>query len=330
MGGLLTLIIVVFIAIVLFFIKGLVIVPEAYQYVIERLGSYDTSLKPGLHFCLPFFKSIRKKVPMCEMTYDVPPQQVITKDNVQIRADSFVFFNVFDAQKFTYGVQNPSQALSTLSQSTLRNFIGQMTLDECLSSRDIISKQMTKELDLATDKWGIKVTRVEIKTFEPPRNIMESMEKQMKAERDKREQLILAEAAKQTAILDAEKNKKVACLNAEAARDAAELNAEATRIALVKKAEAEKEAALLRAEAAKAVKLKNAEAEAEAIQIVDHARAEGIKAVNASNPSDQVLRLKAFEAFAQAANGQATKIIVPSDMQGVIGLASALKESINK
>lgn len=330
MSGLVILALIILGIFALIIIKGITIVPEAYQYVVERLGSFESCLSPGLHFCMPFLKSVRKKVPMCEMTYDVPPQQVITKDNVQIRADSFVFFNVFDAQKFTYGVQNPAQALSTLSQSTLRDFIGKMTLDECLSSRDTISKQMTRELDIATDKWGIKVTRVEIKTFEPPRNIMESMEKQMKAERDKREQLILAEAAKQTAILDAEKNKKVACLNAEAARDAAELNAEATRISLVKKAEAEKEAALLRAEAAKAVKLKNAEAEAEAIRIVDQARADGIKAVNASNPTEQVLRLKAFDAFAEAANGQATKIIVPSDMQGVIGLASALKESIGK
>jgi regulator of protease activity HflC (stomatin/prohibitin superfamily) len=330
MEGLLTFGGILVAIIVLIVIKGVVIVPESYVYVREHLGSFDKILTPGLSFCMPFFKSIRKKVPTCEMTYDVPPQKVITKDNVQITADSFVFFNVFDAQKFTYGVQNPAQALSTLSQSTLRDFIGKMTLDECLSSRDTISKQMTRELDIATDKWGIKVTRVEIKTFEPPRNIMESMERQMKAEREKREQLILAEAAKQTAILDAEKNKKVACLNAEAARDAAELNAEATRIALVKKAEAEKEASLLRAEAAKSVKLKNAEAEAEAIRIVDHARAEGIKAVNASNPTEQVLRLKAFDAFAQAANGQATKIIVPSDMQGVIGLATALKESVNK
>ena len=322
-------ILAVFIIPIIWCCTRITIVPQSHLFVIERMGRFETVWDAGMHFRAPF-ETVRNKVPKFEMNFDAPPQPVITKDNVSITADSFMFFTIFNANLYTYGVGDVRASLNALCVSTLRDIIGKMDLEQCLSSRDAISKQMTQSLDQATDKWGIKVTRVEIKTFTPPRNIMESMEKQMKAERDKREQLILAEAAKQTAILDAEKNKKVACLNAEAARDAAELNAEATRIALVKKAEAEKEAALLRAEAAKAVKLKNAEAEAEAIQIVDHARAEGIKAVNASNPSDQVLRLKAFEAFAQAANGQATKIIVPSDMQGVIGLASALKESINK
>ena len=314
--------------VVIILIKTVRIVPQAQVWVVEYLGSYDTTWDAGLHFKTPFFRSIRKKVPLCELSYDVPPQRVITKDNVQIEADSFMFFNVFNPQAFTYNVQDPSSAMNALCVSTLRDIIGKMDLQECLSSRDAINKQMTLALDEATDKWGIKVTRVEIKNFTPPRNIMESMERQMKADREKREQLIRAQGDKDSAILEAQKNKEVQRLNAEAARDAAELNAEAARIAMVKKAEAEKEAAILRADAAKEVKLKEAEATAEAIRIVESAKADGIRAVNASAPSEAVLRLKAYDAFSQAANGQATKIIVPSDLQGIVGMASAIKDCL--
>ena len=209
--------------------------------------------------------------------------------------------------------------------STLRSVIGKLDLEQCLQSRAEISTQMTRELDEATDKWGIKVTRVEIKTFQPPRNIQDAMERQMKAERERREQLTMAQAAKEAAILDAQKNKEVQILNAEAARSAAELNAEANRIAIVQKAEAEKEAMLLRAEAEKQVALRKAEAQAEAIRLTEIAKAEGIKAINAATPTDATLRVKAYDAFRDASHGEATKIIIPSDLQGIVGMASAVK-----
>ncbi len=296
-----------------YFIKGVCIVPQAQRWVVEHLGRYDRTLDSGFHFVAPIFNSVRKKVPICELSYDVPPQNVITKDNVQITADSFIFFSVFDPQKYTYGINDAAAGMTALCISTLRDIIGKMELQECLSSRDSINKQMTRSLDEATDKWGIKVTRVEIKNFTPPRNIMDAMERQMKADREKREMLIRAEAEKQSAIMDAEKNKAVQCLNAEAARDAATLKAEATRIALVKQAEAEREAALLRADAEKAVRIKAAEAEAEAIRVI-----------NAAQPSEAILKMKAYDALVQASNGQATKIIIPSDLQGIAGITSAV------
>lgn len=323
-----TLIIILFVIFVVLLIMSCKTVPQSSMYIIESFGKYSDTLGAGLHFVPPFIKTVRKKVSLQEQCYDVPPQNVITKDNVQIKADSFIFFKVFEPKNFTYGVANPAQALSTMCTSTLRDQIGRMDLETCLSSRDKISSEVTRILDEATDKWGIKVTRVEIKTFEPPRNILESMERQMKAEREKREQLIRAEAAKAASILDAEKNKAVQVMNAQAARDAAELNAEAARISMVKKAEAEREAALLKADAEKAVRIKAAEAEAESVRIVEAARADGIRAVNAAAPSEAVLRLKAYDAFKIASNGQATKIIIPSDMQGIVGMASAIKETL--
>ena len=322
-----TIVLVVIVAIVVLIAlaKTIHVVPQGEVYVIERLGQFDCVWAPGFHIKTPFIQSIKKKVPTCEITYDVPASQGITKDNVTILADSFMFFTIQDARMYTYGVSNVSSALNALTQSTLRSIIGGLDLDECLSSREHISQQMTRSLDEATDKWGIKVTRVEIKTFTPPRDIQEAMERQMKADRERREQLIRAEADKKASILAAEKDKAVAILNAEAAKEAAELNAEAARIATIKKAEVDKEAALLRAEAAKAVKIKDAEAQAESIRIIQNATAEGLRALNAVNPSEAVLRLKAYDAFAQAANGQATKIIVPSDLQGLVGAASAIK-----
>ncbi|MGN1072890.1 MAG: SPFH domain-containing protein [Bradymonadia bacterium] len=324
---LVVLIIIVFFVIVL--IKSFRIVPQAQVWVVERLGSFHGCIGNGPHVMLPFLDRVRNKIALSELTYDVPPQPVFTKDTVSITADSFIFYTVFDPQKATYGVLDLGSAMNALAVSTLRNVIGKMDLELCLRSREEISNQMTKDLDVATDKWGIKVNRVEIKTFQPPRDIQASMERQMKADRERREQIIRAEAEKSAAILDAEKEKQVAILNAQAARESAELTAEANRIAIVQKAEAEKEATLLRAEAAKQTRIRQAEAEAEAIRIVELAKAEGLRAINAAAPSDAAMRLKAYDAFAKAADGQATKIIVPSDMQGIVGLASSIKAALH-
>ncbi len=316
MDFLIALVLVVVVVGAIIFISGFKIIPQSEVWVIERLGSFRGVESSGLKFFVPVIDKVRNKVPMRELTYDVPPQTVITKDNVSITADSFMFFNVFDAQKYTYGVQNVGNALNALAVSALRGIIGNMELEECLRSRDSINRTMTVELDKATDKWGIKVSRVEVKNFMPPRDIQDSMERQMKADRERREQIIRAEAEKASAILDAEKEKSVQVLRAEAAKEAAQLNAEANKIAVVQKAEAEKEAALIRADAEKAVRIKQAEAQAEAI-----------RAINAAAPSEAYLRLKSYESFIAAANGQATKIIVPSDMQGIVSAATAAKEA---
>ena len=324
--GIVTVVIVLIVILIAILASSVCIVPQAQQWVIERLGSFHEVWDSGIHFKWPVLVTVRKKVTTSEMTFDVPPQKVITKDNVEITADSFIFFKVQDPQLFAYGVNDPASAMSALAVSTLRDIIGKMDLEECLSSRDLINKSITKPLDEATDQWGIKVMRVEIKNFAPPRNILESMERQMKAERERREQVIRAQADKEAAMLEAEKNKSVQIMNAEAAFEAAQKNAEAARIAIVRKAEAEREAILLRADAEKEYEVKKAQAQAEAIRIVQQATADGIRAVNASAPSEAALRLKAYEAFGEAANGQATKIIVPSDMQGMVGMASALKD----
>lgn len=318
------LVILVVIAIIIL-IKAIVIVPADRRYVIENLGQYECIWEPGMHFCTPFFRKVVAKVPKPEQIFDVPPSPGITKDNVQIMADSFLFYNIFDPKLFKYGVSDMRGSLNNLTISTLRNIIGSLTLEECLTSRDKINSQMTLILDQATDPWGIKVKRVEIKTFTPPRDIQESMERQMKADRERREHLIRAEADKQASIMAAEKEKAVAIMNAQAAKESAALKAEANRIAIVQSAEAEKEAMLLRAEAAKQAEIKKAEAQAEAIRIVETAKAEGIRAVNAAAPTEAALRLKAYDAFSQAANGQATKIIIPSEMQSLVGMASAIK-----
>ena len=304
-------------------------VPADQRWVVERLGKFREVWEPGMHFAIPFVDRIARKVPTPEQIFDVPPSPGITKDNVQVMADSFLFFRIMDPRLFAYGVSDVRSSLANLSVSSLRNIIGTMDLEACLSSRDVINQQMTQVMDKATDPWGIKVIRVEIKTFTPPRDIQESMERQMKAEREKRETVIRAEADKQAAITSAEKEKAVAILNAQAAKESAALKAEANRIAIVQSAEAEKEAMLLRAEAAKEAEIKKAEAQAESIRIVESARAEGLRAINAAAPTEAALRLKAYDAFAQAANGQATKIIVPSDMQGIVGMASAVKDVLS-
>lgn len=326
MVGMVVLVIILLIVFILVLASSVCIVPQAQNWVVERLGTFHVIWGSGLHFKWPVIYTIRKKVTTSECTFDVPPQQVITKDNVSITADSFIFYRIQDPKAFTYGVNDPSSAMSTLAISTLRDIIGKMDLEECLSSRDMINKRITVPLDEATDKWGIKVTRVEVKNFTPPRNIQESMERQMKAERERREQVIRAQADKEASLLEAEKNKSVMIMNAEAAFEAAQKNAEAERIAIVQKAQAEREAALLLAEAEKEVEIKKAQAQAEAIRIVQQANADGIRAINAASPSEAALRLKAYEAFSTAANGQATKIIVPSEIQNMVGLASSIKD----
>lgn len=322
-------IVLLLIIIVVLLLKTIRIVPQAEVWVVERLGVFSKKIEGGVHFMIPILERVRAKYVTSEMSYDVPPMNVITKDTVSICADSFVFFKIFDPELATYGCANLKEGLSTLAIATLRNVIGKLDLEECLRSREKISEQMTRDLDIATDKWGIKVTRVEIKTFQPPRNIQDAMERQMKADRERREQVILAEAAKQAAILDAEKEKEVQILKAQAARDAAELNAEANRIALVQKAEAEKEAMLLRASAEKEAAVLKAQATAESIRLTEIAKAEGLKALNAAAPTEATLRVKAYDAFREAAHGEATKIIVPSDLQGLVGVASAVKSALH-
>lgn len=274
-------------------VRNIRIVPQAQAYVIERLGAYSTTWQVGLHFKIPFIENISKKVSLKEQVYDFPPQPVITKDNVTMQIDTVLYFEITDPKLYTYGVENPINAIENLSATTLRNIIGDLELDQTLTSRDVINSQMRSILDEATDPWGIKVNRVELKNILPPREIQDAMERQMKAERLRREAILQAEGEKKSAILIAE---------------------------------GEKESAILRADARKQSQILEAEGEAEAILKVQTATAEGIKRINESVPSDAVIKIKALEAFAAAANGQATKIIIPSEIQGVAGLAGSLKE----
>lgn len=306
-------------AVVLLVIVGVKKVSQGSVYVVENLGKFSKIAEPGIFFCMPFYSRVRNKVLICEQSLDIPPQTVITKDNVQLKSDSCIFFTVVDPMKFTYCVQNWQNAMSALCIASLRNFFGQITLDEAQTSRQQITAQVQNTLDIATQKWGIKVNRVEIQKFELPFNIRESMERQKKAEQEKREQVILAEAAKESAILNAEKNKQVAVMNAEAKRDAAALNAEASRIAVIQKAEAERQAEILRAEAEKEVKIKEAEAEAEAIRMVEQAKADGIRMINAATPSDGCVQIRAFDTFLRAANSPTTQMVIPSDIQKLVG-----------
>ncbi len=274
-------------------IRNIRIVPQAQAYVIERLGAYSTTWDVGLHFKIPFIESIAKKVTLKEQVYDFPPQPVITKDNVTMQIDTVLYFEITDPKLYTYGVESPLNAIENLSATTLRNIIGDLELDQTLTSRDVINTEMRTILDEATDPWGIKVNRVELKNILPPREIQDAMERQMKAERERRESILRAEGAKNSAILIAE---------------------------------GEKEAAILRADAQKQTQILHAEGEAEAILKVQTATAEGIRRINESLPSEAVIKLKALEAFAAAANGQATKIIIPSEIQGIAGLAASVGE----
>ncbi|PLS19769.1 peptidase [Bacillus sp. M6-12] len=280
------------------------IVQQSDAYVIERLGAYKETWSVGLHFKVPFIESVQKKVSLKEQVVDFPPQPVITKDNVTMQIDTVVYYQITDPKLYAYGIENPIVAIENLTATSLRNLIGELDLDETLSSRDIVNTKMRAILDKATDSWGIKVNRVELKNIMPPREIQEAMEKQMKAEREKREAVLNAQAEKESAVLRAQGHKESAILNAEA----------------------EKQSAILRAEAEKEKRIKEAEGEAEAILIVQKATAEGIELINSSKPTQEMIALRSLEALEKVADGQATKIIIPSEIQNIAGLVASLKE----
>ena len=284
------------------------VVPQAHTYVIERLGTYNTTWSAGLHLKTPLIDKVAHRISMKEQVVDFAPQPVITKDNVTMRIDTFVFFQITDPKLFAYGVEKPIMAIENLTATTLRNIIGELELDQTLTSRETINTKMRATLDEATDPWGIKVNRVELKNIIPPAAIQDAMEKQMKAERERREQILIAEGEKKSAILRAEGQKE----------------------SLILSAEAEKQSAILRAEATKEATIRRAEGEAEAILKVQQANADGIKFLNEAAPDQAVLTLKSLEAFAKAADGKATKLIIPSEISGIAGLASSLTEIVTK
>lgn len=293
-----------FVLLILVVFSCIKVVPQAKAFVVERLGAYQETWDTGIHFKMPFIDRVAKRVNMKEQVVDFPPQPVITKDNVTMRIDTVVFFQITDPKLFAYGVENPIMAIENLTATTLRNIIGDMELDETLTSREIINTKMRAALDIATDPWGITVNRVELKNIMPPAAIQEAMEKQMKAERERRESILIAEGEKKSTILVAEGKKASAILDAEA----------------------EKQAAILRAEAEKEKMIKEAEGEAEAILKVQQANADGIRFLKEAGADEAVLTLKSLEALGQMAEGKATKIIVPSDIQGLASLATSLKE----
>lgn len=299
--------------------RCIVIVPQASNYVVERLGAYYTTWNTGLHFKLPFLDRIAKKVNMKEQVVDFAPQPVITKDNVTMMIDSVVYLIVSDPKLSTYGVENVMSAIGNLTATTLRNIIGDMELDETLTSRDLINGQMRSILDEATDPWGIKITRVELKNIQPPVDIQNAMEKQMRAERERREKILQAEGDKKASVLIAEGDKTAKILTAEADKEAAILAAEAKKQAAILAAEAQKEAAILAAEG-----------EAEAIIKVKEAEALGIEKIRLAGADDAVIRLRSLSAMEEMAKGQATKIVIPSDLQGQIGTLTALVDSVRK
>lgn len=280
------------------------IVPQAQAFVVERLGGYQATWNVGVHVKVPFIDRVARKVVLKEQVVDFAPQPVITKDNVTMRIDTVVFFQITDPKLFAYGVENPIMAIENLTATTLRNIIGDLELDQTLTSREIINTKMRVSLDTATDPWGIKVNRVELKNIIPPAAIQDAMEKQMKAERERREAILRAEGEKKSTILVAEGKKESAILEAEA----------------------EKEAAILRAEAKKEATIREAEGQAQAILAVQQANADGIRFLNESQPGNAVLQLKSLEAFAKAADGKATKIIIPSEIQGIAGLVKSVAE----
>lgn len=284
------------------------VVPQAHAYVIERLGTYNTTWSAGLHLKTPLIDKVAHRISMKEQVVDFAPQPVITKDNVTMRIDTVVFFQITDPKLFAYGVEKPIMAIENLTATTLRNIIGELELDQTLTSRETINTKMRATLDEATDPWGIKVNRVELKNIIPPAAIQDAMEKQMKAERERREQILIAEGEKKSAIFRAEGQKE----------------------SLILSAEAEKQSAILRAEATKEATIRRAEGEAEAILKVQQANADGIKFLNEAAPDQAVLTLKSLEAFAKAADGKATKLIIPSEISGIAGLASSLTEIVTK
>jgi len=287
--------------IIVFIISNIKIVSQAYAFVIERLGAYNTTWHTGIHFKIPFIDKIAKRVSLMEQVSDFPPQPVITKDNVKMQIDTVVFYQITDCKLFAYGVANPLSAIENLTATTLRNIIGELELDETLTSRDVINTKMRAILDEATDPWGIKINRVELKNIMPPREIQEAMEKQMKAERERREAILIAEGEKHSAILVAEGQKESAIL----------------------KAEAEKQSAILKAEAEKEARIRLAEGEAEAILKVQEATANGIRMINESSPSDAIIAMKSLEALEKMAQSPSSKIIIPSEIQSLAGLVTS-------
>lgn len=297
-------IIVVCVIVLLICTSCIKVVPQAKAYVVERLGGYQCTWDVGVHFKLPFVDQIAKRVLLKEQVVDFAPQPVITKDNVTMRIDTVVFFQITDPKLYAYGVENPIMAIENLTATTLRNVIGELELDQTLTSRETINTKMRAALDEATDPWGIKVNRVELKNIIPPAAIQDAMEKQMKAEREKRESILIAQGEKEAAILTAQGKKEAAILDAEA----------------------EKQAAILRAEAKKEATIREAEGQATAILAIQQANADGIRLLNEAAPIDGVIKLKSLEAFTKAADGKATKIIIPSEIQGVAGLVNSIAE----
>ena len=301
-------IIIILAVIFLLIIPNIKVVQQSRAYVIERLGAFQTVWGVGMHFKVPFIDRVARKVSLKEQVLDYPPQPVITKDNVTMQIDTVVYFQITDPKLYCYGVEQPMMAMETLTATTLRNIIGDLELDQTLTSRDVVNTKMRAILDEATDPWGIKVNRVELKNILPPQDIQNSMEKQMKAERDRRQAILQAEGQKKSAILIAEGEKESAIL----------------------KASAEKEAAILKAEAEKQAAILKADGEAAAIRAVQQALADSLAMLNEKAPNDSVLKLKAIEAMQKVADGQATKIIIPSEMQGLVGLANGITEGIQK
>ena len=303
MGGVIVLLVVI--VLVLWVLASCIrIVPQAYAVVLERLGAYKATWSTGIHFKVPFIERVARRVNLKEQVVDFPPQPVITKDNVTMQIDTVVFFQITDPKLYAYGVENPIMAIENLSATTLRNIIGDMELDETLTSREVINTRMRASLDEATDPWGIKVNRVELKNIIPPAAIQDAMEKQMKAERERREAILKAEGEKRSPILVAEGKKQSAILDAEA----------------------EKQAAILHAEAQKERMIKEAEGQAQAVLKVQQATAEGLRMIKDAGADESVLTLKSLEALTKVADGKATKIIIPSEIQGIAGLATSLKE----
>ncbi|TCS82608.1 SPFH domain-containing protein [Muricomes intestini] len=302
MGAFILIVILVIILLVL--MTSIRIVPQAHAYVLERLGGYRATWSVGLHFKVPIIEKVARKVSLKEQVVDFEPQAVITKDNVTMQIDTIVFFEITDPKLYAYGVENPIAAIENLTATTLRNIIGDLELDETLTSREAINSQMRTSLDIATDPWGIKVKRVELKNIMPPKAIQDAMEKQMKAERERREAILRAEGEKKSTILVAEGQKESVILEAEAA----------------------KQAAILKAEAEKQKRIREAEGQAEAIRSVQKATADGIEFIKSAGADDAVLTLKSLEAFAKAADGKATKIIIPSELQGIAGLTKTISE----
>ena len=297
---------IIIVVLLLIVVSCFKIVPQAHAYVVERLGAYQSTWSVGFHVKMPIIDKVAKKVVLKEQVVDFDPQPVITKDNVTMRIDTVVFYQITDPKLYCYGVQNPIMAIENLTATTLRNIIGELELDESLTSREIINAKMRATLDVATDPWGIKVNRVELKNIIPPAAIQDAMEKQMKAERERRESILIAEGEKRSAILKAEGHKE----------------------SVILEAEAEKQSAILKAEALKEAKIREAEGEAEAILKIQQANADGIKFIREAGADQAVLQLKSLEAFAKAADGKATKIIIPSEIQGIAGLTKSIAEVV--